>query len=207
MHRFTLLTEKQKAKPKNEAREKTKKSLSFNRISKITALDNGTMVESFKYLNYCQLATNSLVSKRYCDLIQTHRHKLALLNVNCIRMGKRWNLFDVVPPRHQNFKKELSTKEYSKWIVCNGYWKKSFILKISTAVNPPDYELSAYGDYKDQNQSIMSVFYTRIKELNHDTWPFVMGEHYSTRAMLFECLVSCNDLLFMLRRQYISFCD
>ncbi|KAI1714820.1 hypothetical protein Ddc_11257 [Ditylenchus destructor] len=49
-------------------------------------MDNGTMVESFKFLNYCQLAKNSLASKRFRDLIRMHRHKLALLNVDSIDM-------------------------------------------------------------------------------------------------------------------------
>ncbi|KAI1694688.1 hypothetical protein DdX_19983 [Ditylenchus destructor] len=44
-------------------------------------MDNGTMVEAFKFLNYYQLATSSLVTKRFRDLIRTHRHKLALLHI------------------------------------------------------------------------------------------------------------------------------
>ncbi|KAI1695228.1 hypothetical protein DdX_19699 [Ditylenchus destructor] len=88
MHRFTRATEKQEAKVENEAREepKAKKSRLADRISTVAKLDNGTMVEAFKYLNYCQLAKNSLVSMRFRNVIQTHRHKLAVLYVDSIRM-------------------------------------------------------------------------------------------------------------------------
>ncbi|KAI1698904.1 hypothetical protein Ddc_18849 [Ditylenchus destructor] len=34
-------------------------------------MDNDTVVEVFKYLNYCQLAKSSLVSKWFCDLMTT----------------------------------------------------------------------------------------------------------------------------------------
>ncbi|KAI1696057.1 hypothetical protein DdX_19256 [Ditylenchus destructor] len=71
----------------NEAREtKAEKSQSNDKIPNIAAMDNGTMVESFKFLNYYQLAKSSLVSKRYWNLIRTHRHKLALLDVDEIYM-------------------------------------------------------------------------------------------------------------------------
>ncbi|KAI1694323.1 hypothetical protein Ddc_22197 [Ditylenchus destructor] len=49
-------------------------------------MDNGTMVNAFKFLNYMQLAKTSLVSKRFSNLIRTHRHTLALLYVYDINM-------------------------------------------------------------------------------------------------------------------------
>ncbi|KAI1692740.1 hypothetical protein Ddc_23365 [Ditylenchus destructor] len=72
----------------NEAQRepKAKNCQSDDSTSNIAAMDNGTMIESFKFLNYCQLATSSLVSKRFWNLIRTHRHKLALLYVNRIYM-------------------------------------------------------------------------------------------------------------------------
>ncbi|KAI1695756.1 hypothetical protein Ddc_21004 [Ditylenchus destructor] len=87
MRRSDRSTKKQ-PELENEAhgKLKAKKSQSENRISKIATLDNGTMVEALKYLNYCQLAKNSLVSKRFRNVIQTHRHKLALLFVHSIDM-------------------------------------------------------------------------------------------------------------------------
>ncbi|KAI1693118.1 hypothetical protein Ddc_23143 [Ditylenchus destructor] len=113
MHRSDQLSDKQDAKPENKARKKTKKSLSDNRISKIATLDNGTMVETFKYLNYCQLATNSLVSKRYCDLIQTHRHMLALLNVDCIRMSDVFNLLAATIDRSNRGRLQCEELEFN----------------------------------------------------------------------------------------------
>ncbi|KAI1709855.1 hypothetical protein Ddc_13681 [Ditylenchus destructor] len=46
------------------------------RNTKIANMDNGTTVEAFKFLNYYQLAKKSLVSKRFRNLIQIHRHSL-----------------------------------------------------------------------------------------------------------------------------------
>ncbi|KAI1696001.1 hypothetical protein DdX_19270 [Ditylenchus destructor] len=49
-------------------------------------MDNGTMVEALKYLNYCQLANCSFISKRFCDMIRAHGHKLALRYVDSMYM-------------------------------------------------------------------------------------------------------------------------
>ncbi|KAI1693839.1 hypothetical protein Ddc_22513 [Ditylenchus destructor] len=88
MRRSARLAGKQTNSEKEAQKEpKAKKSRSDNRMPNIVALDNGTMVEAFKFLNYCQLATSSHVSKRFWNLIRTHRHKLALLDVNEISMG------------------------------------------------------------------------------------------------------------------------
>ncbi|KAI1691272.1 hypothetical protein DdX_21981 [Ditylenchus destructor] len=92
-----------------------------DRIPNVFAMDNGTMVESFKFLNYYQLAKNSLVSKRFWNLIRTHRHKLALLNVAKISMDSY--VANQSPAYIEMFNKKLSSEEYNKWIVRNGYSK------------------------------------------------------------------------------------
>ncbi|KAI1713328.1 hypothetical protein Ddc_11982 [Ditylenchus destructor] len=84
-------------------------------------MDNGTMVESFKFLNYCQLAKNSLASKRFRDVIRTHRHKLALLYVENIGMESYTHHFK---PAIRIFGKDLSSEEYNEWIVRNEYSKQ-----------------------------------------------------------------------------------
>ncbi|KAI1696561.1 hypothetical protein Ddc_20298 [Ditylenchus destructor] len=144
------------------------------RTSKIANLDNGTMVEAFKYLNYRQLAINSLVSKRFRDVIETHRHKLALLFVT-IRMEKR---IGNGPAVIKIFNKELSPKEYNEWRAQNNYSKR-ISHKSQTANN--GYELSAYGKYNGPNQERTQVFFAVVKELNHKTW--ALFQH-------FVCLLS-----------------
>ncbi|KAI1695792.1 hypothetical protein Ddc_20967 [Ditylenchus destructor] len=84
MRRSAQLAEKY-AKAENEAQmePKTKKKRSNDKVTTMATMDNGTMVETFKFLNYCQLAKESLVSKRFRNLIQAHRHSLARLSVEC----------------------------------------------------------------------------------------------------------------------------
>ncbi|KAI1699638.1 hypothetical protein Ddc_18474 [Ditylenchus destructor] len=83
--------------------------------SNIAAMDNGTLVEAFKFLNYCQLAKNSLVSKRFRDLTRTHRHSLALLCVDSIDMKR--GLYGIA---YINvFDKYLSPEAYNEWVICN----------------------------------------------------------------------------------------
>ncbi|KAI1710474.1 hypothetical protein Ddc_13421 [Ditylenchus destructor] len=135
-----------------------------SRTSKIANLDNGTMVESFKYLNYRQLATNSLVSKQFREVIGTHRHQLALLYVS-LCMKRRRN----TPPVIKIFNKELSPKEYNEWRAQNNYSKR-IPLKGQAADNPSGYELSAYGHYKGPNQESTRAFFAYVKELNDKSW-------------------------------------
>ncbi|KAI1699083.1 trypsin domain-containing protein [Ditylenchus destructor] len=136
----------------NEAQEtKVKKSQSNDKIPNIAAMDNGTMVEAFKFLNYYQLATNSLVSKRYWNLIRTHRHKLALLDVDEIYM----NLFkNQVPAFVRIFNEELSSEEYNKWIVRHGYSKQ-----VPVDDSNHCHDISA------------TVFIAAKVELKNKTWP------------------------------------
>ncbi|KAI1691419.1 hypothetical protein DdX_21900 [Ditylenchus destructor] len=146
MHRFARRMQKQDAKLENEALEepKAKKSRSDNRTSKIANMDNGTMVEAFKYLNYCQLAKNSLVSKRFRNVIKTHRHKLALLCVD-IRM-ERFSGIDCAAIKL--FNKEISSEEYNEWVALNNYSKQTSTI-CQAAGDCQGYKLTAYGDYKD----------------------------------------------------------
>ncbi|KAI1713326.1 trypsin inhibitor like cysteine rich domain-containing protein [Ditylenchus destructor] len=93
MRRSARLGEKQmNSKNEAETEPKAMKSQSDDRISNIATMDNGTMVESFKFLNYRQLAKNSLVSNRYWNLIRTHRHSLALLDIKEIRVPTRYTI-------------------------------------------------------------------------------------------------------------------
>ncbi|KAI1702108.1 hypothetical protein DdX_15704 [Ditylenchus destructor] len=174
MHRPYRLAEKQDLNLANEALEESnaKKSRSEKRIS---TMDNGTMVDVFKFLTYCQLAKKSLVSKRFRDLIQTHRHSLALLYVDAISvisifMGGRFRLWSQFsePASIKIFDNELSPEVYNEWIVRNNYSKQR---RGYAGSNDRDYELSAYADYKDSDQKKMPVFYARVKKLDHETWP------------------------------------
>ncbi|KAI1708038.1 hypothetical protein Ddc_14508 [Ditylenchus destructor] len=86
-------------------------------------MDSGTLMEVFSFLNYCQLARNCLVSKRFRDLIRTNRHRLALLYVDNIYM-----VYDnYVPSNCTAIKivdKWLSPEEYNEWVIRNGYSKQ-----------------------------------------------------------------------------------
>ncbi|KAI1697612.1 hypothetical protein Ddc_19604 [Ditylenchus destructor] len=172
------------AKPDNEAQMKSNamQSRSGNRISMIAAMDNGTMVEAFKYLSYCQLATNSLVSKRFRNLIRTHRHNFALLYVDQITMKRFIN----VPTYIRMFGKGISPNAYNEWVIRNQYSKKiplesQIAGKQSTQherevykkrAERKVYELSANAVYTDSTHSndTKSVFSASV-ELNHESWP------------------------------------
>ncbi|KAI1699640.1 hypothetical protein Ddc_18476 [Ditylenchus destructor] len=90
-------------------------------------MDNGTLVEAFKFLNYSQLAKNSLVSKRFSNLISTHRHSLIILRVETISM-KRYShiLYNILCNNlsFSIFNKKFSTEEYNDWVMQNGYSKQ-----------------------------------------------------------------------------------
>ncbi|KAI1694577.1 hypothetical protein DdX_20047 [Ditylenchus destructor] len=138
-------------------------------------MDNGTMVEAFKFLNYYQLATNSLVSKRYRNLIRTHRHKLALLDVDRIYMYRYVANQDTVVI--EIFEKEFSSEEYNEWIVSNGYSKvvplEGRIAGKECKGNDRDmYEFWAevYPDPNNRHDIATTVLYART-ELKDETWP------------------------------------
>ncbi|KAI1699998.1 hypothetical protein DdX_16982 [Ditylenchus destructor] len=155
-------------------------------------MDNGTMIESFKFLNYYQLATGSLVSKRFRNLIRTHRHKLALLDVNEIYM-----FCYVDYPEHSitMFNKELSPKEYNKLIARNGYSKQvplggriagkengyiTFTLRANVCQNP-----------NNCHDIATTVFNSQV-ELKNENWP--MFQH--SMRILMDPFIYIRSLTF-----------
>ncbi|KAI1694712.1 hypothetical protein Ddc_21874 [Ditylenchus destructor] len=155
----------------------------------MASMDNGTMVEALKYLNYCQLAKNSLVSKRFRNLIQTHRHKLALLYVNHIAM----NSFHPAPfSRISVFGNELSREAYNEWVIRNKYSKQA----------PIESRMAAFACYQDPSHrewdDITTVFSATV-ELNHENWP--VFQHFVrlvTDPFIYIrclCLIYQNDVL------------
>ncbi|KAI1702047.1 hypothetical protein DdX_15731 [Ditylenchus destructor] len=154
MHRFSRLSLEMPAKHSNEIqrkpRAKKKRSKKKRLISNIATLDNGTMVEMFKFLNYCQLAKNSLVSKKFRDLIRTHRHSLALLYVNSLIM-----INFSTSPSLIIFGQQLSPEAYNKWARRNGYSKwipidDQVVGKKSALDHRKVYELWANACYKSK---------------------------------------------------------
>ncbi|KAI1695923.1 hypothetical protein DdX_19317 [Ditylenchus destructor] len=104
----------------NEEGPEAKKSRSNYRIPNKATMDNDIMMETLTHLNYHQLAKSCLVSKRFWNMIRAHRHKLALLYVDCIEMGCiRFNL-----PILEIFDKELCPEEYNEWVIRNRYSKQ-----------------------------------------------------------------------------------
>ncbi|KAI1699266.1 hypothetical protein Ddc_18633 [Ditylenchus destructor] len=181
MRRFT---EKQ-AKFENEAQMEpsAKKSQSDNLITSIATLDNDTTVEVFKYLKYCGLAKTSLVSKRFSNLIRTHRHKLALLDVKSINMHECTDI-NHDPTGIEIFDKELYAEAYNEWAIRNGYWKQipqetQSAGMQSTQNERKVYRLSAHANYNDSTPALerksfclkeLQKYFASI-ELNHENWP------------------------------------
>ncbi|KAI1703672.1 hypothetical protein Ddc_16459 [Ditylenchus destructor] len=192
------LTENQ-AKLENEAQTEpsAKKSRSDKRITNIATLDNDTTVEVFKYLKYCGLAKTSLVSKRFCDLICTHRHKLARVYVDSIVMSEDHVTVDNVTVDNVTednvtednltdnltdikiFDQALSVEEYNEWVIRNGYSKQvppeTQISRMQSTQNERKaYRLYANVDYyyKDPGPSCnpTKVFDASV-ELSHENWP------------------------------------
>ncbi|KAI1697613.1 hypothetical protein Ddc_19605 [Ditylenchus destructor] len=176
----------------------------------MATMDNGTMVEAFKYLNYSQLAKNGLVSKRFCNLIRTHRNYLALLHVDFITMGDSDAIVSAVI---KIFNKELTPDDYNEWIVRNGYSKQvslegGIAEKESTQNVPSCYHLGAYAYYKglvhrDEFVDRTTVFSAQV-ELNDENWP--VFQHFVRLAtdpfIYIECvqLTYQNDVLNLLTR-------
>ncbi|KAI1708206.1 hypothetical protein Ddc_14469 [Ditylenchus destructor] len=139
-------------------------------------MDNGTLVEVFKNLNYCQLAKSSLVSKRFSNLIHTHRHSLALLYVDSVSMKRH----DQATAFIKIFKKQLSPKAYNEWVIRNNYSKQippdDQVARIQSKQYEHNvYRIGAHAVYKDGNRhclwdDITTVFYASTN-LNHENWP------------------------------------
>ncbi|KAI1708204.1 hypothetical protein Ddc_14467 [Ditylenchus destructor] len=170
MRRSPECVEKQ-TEIKNKIKEepKAKKDRSHERITNTATLDNETLVEAFKSLNYCQLAKNSLVSKKFWNLIQTNRHRLALLYVD-IRMTQ-YNTSRSNDGWIKLLDKKFSPEEYSEWVIRNNYSQQ---IAIKGQYERNFYELTAEAYYKDCNHrhwdDKTSVFST-CKAFNHENWP------------------------------------
>ncbi|KAI1705116.1 hypothetical protein DdX_13874 [Ditylenchus destructor] len=152
-------------------------------IPNMAAMDNVTMVQVFKYLNYCQLATSSLVSKRFWNLIQTHRHSLAFLDVNRIIIDGSVTNKD--PALIKMFNKKLSPEKYNELIVRNGYSKRipfevPIVGKESTEIDGGFYLFQAYAftyrKPKYPDDYIGAPVFNACVELKDDNWP--LCEHF-----------------------------
>ncbi|KAI1710502.1 CRE-GLR-8 protein [Ditylenchus destructor] len=195
MRRSTRLAEKQDGKPEKEAQQEpeVKKSRSDSRVSNIATFDNDTLLEAFKHLNYCQLATSSLVSKRYRDVIQTHRHSLALLDVDEILIFKsgRADKPPFSPSTIKVFGKQLFRKEYNEWIICNRYSKQiPQVVGMESRQDHHNYLLYACYKRTSHSQSPDSIL-RACTALNDETWPVV--EHF-VRLLTdpFICIRNCD---------------
>ncbi|KAI1703671.1 hypothetical protein Ddc_16458 [Ditylenchus destructor] len=182
------LTEKQ-AKFENEAQmdPSAKKNRLYKRMTNIAALDNGTIVEAFKYLNYCRLARTSLVSKRFSNLIRTHRHKLALLYVCRIGM----NDCNQDPTDIKIFKKTLSPEEYNNWVIHNGYSKQippetQIAGKQITGYGRKVYQLHAVVDYYYKGKDIFRILDTVNTDLSATflEWPEMYGNPFKIPGVI-----------------------
>ncbi|KAI1706242.1 hypothetical protein Ddc_15386 [Ditylenchus destructor] len=180
MRRSARLAEREtKVENKAQMEPKAKKKRSNDKIQNIAAMDNETIVEAFKFLNYSQLAKNSFVSKRFWNVIRTHRHKLARLYVERISMNKRYydNSFD--PERIKIFNIRLpsinGSEEYNKWVIRNNYSKQIPLEgqdaeKESTQdEHCASYELCAIAT-DQKSLSTSTVLFARI-QLSHESWP------------------------------------
>ncbi|KAI1703303.1 hypothetical protein Ddc_16621 [Ditylenchus destructor] len=136
-------------------------------------MDNGTMVEAFKHLNYMQLIKSSFVSKRFRNLIRTNRHRLALLYVGSIDM-QRAHGSD--PASIKMFGKDISPEEYNEWVIRNQYSKQIPLEgqvggKQSSQCDRKVYALDVVAYYpKRCGFYRMTVFNAQV-ELNHENWP------------------------------------
>ncbi|KAI1703434.1 hypothetical protein Ddc_16542 [Ditylenchus destructor] len=135
-------------------------------------MDNGTLVDAFKFLNYMQLAKSSFVSKRFRNLIRTHRHSLARLYVaECFmrRIYEGTHNLTIDGPAYINmFGKMLSPEDYNEWVIHNQYSRQipfeSHGAGCSTKDDRKFYHFMAFVD------SSTAVFDAQF-ELNHENSP------------------------------------
>ncbi|KAI1703433.1 hypothetical protein Ddc_16541 [Ditylenchus destructor] len=211
MRRSDRLDEKQEANLENEPliEPQAKKSRSDIRTPNIATMDNDTLVEAFKYLNYMQLAKNSLVSKRFWNLIRTHRHSLALLYVPWITMALTCQVSRILrtdlPAFIEIFSKSLSAKEYSEWVVRSQYSRQ--IPYEGGVARKKFYHLMAFADYNaDGISNFRSAVPKRVMvkdrmtvlnayaELNHQNWP--LFQHFVrliTDPFIYICTLELTD--------------
>ncbi|KAI1691453.1 hypothetical protein DdX_21877 [Ditylenchus destructor] len=176
-------------------------------------MDNGTLVEVFKFLNYCQLAKNSLVSKRFSNLIRTHRHSLGLLYVNSISVKYHYRATAFI----KVFTKQLSPKAYNEWVIRNQYSKQIPLEDQVGRMHRRQYEHNVYrifaqAVYKDPNHhplwnDMTTVFYASTK-LDHVNWPLFQQfvRLLSDPSIYIRCLelTSQNDVFNLLARSTSS---
>ncbi|KAI1691610.1 hypothetical protein Ddc_24132 [Ditylenchus destructor] len=193
MRRSVQLAEKQ-ANLKNDAH--ANQGRLKNNVLNSAALDNGTMVEAFKYLNYCQLAKNSLVSKRFRDVIRTHRHKLALLYVSHISI----QCVGIASSYLEVFDKKLSSEAYDEWVIRNNYSKQvPFDAKVASTQITQTYVQNGFlfsaGYSKDPSnrRDIIHVFEAQV-ELNHENWPAF--QHFIRLATDPFIYIDCMELTY-----------
>ncbi|KAI1699635.1 serpentine type 7TM GPCR chemoreceptor srd domain-containing protein [Ditylenchus destructor] len=119
------------------------------RISNSTPMDNDTLVEAFKYLNYSHLATN-------CQEHVCAGHYPTVM-----------------------FDKELSPEEYKEWVIRNGYLEhiplESQVVGEQSAHDERIcYQLIAETIHRESDSPPInittSVFLARL-ELSHENWP------------------------------------
>ncbi|KAI1702046.1 hypothetical protein DdX_15730 [Ditylenchus destructor] len=171
MRRADRLSEKQ-TKPSDGREPSAKKKRWDGSITTTAIFDNETMVETFKFLTYMQLAKTSQVSARFSNLIRSHRHKLALLYVDSVVLNHSGNSdFRTRPILVEIFDQKLSPEAYKEWVSLNGYSKEiptedQVVGEQSAQYGHRVYELWADAGYKGST----NVFYAQAK-LSHENWP------------------------------------
>ncbi|KAI1691564.1 hypothetical protein DdX_21803 [Ditylenchus destructor] len=163
----------EKSEDETPEEPKAKKSRSDDRTSNIATLDNGTMVESFKYLNYMQLAKSGLVSKRFWNIIRNNRHRLAILNVGRIIMLEFENARNLTHIKMSD--KELTGEGYNEWVIRNGYSKEIPLEGPVTRMRSQQHNsgrvYKMIADYRYPQFEARTIVLNAHVELNHYNWP------------------------------------
>ncbi|KAI1698456.1 hypothetical protein Ddc_19100 [Ditylenchus destructor] len=165
-------------------------------MSNIATMDNGTMVEAFKYLNYSQLAKNSLVSKRYRDLIRSHRHKFALLYVDSLVMSNcRTNPSLIIV-----FDKHLSAQDYNEWVIRNRYSKQIPIEGQVAGKQSGQYDHRVYGLWANACYERSTNVFDAQTKLNHKHWP--LFQHFV--RLLMDPFILIQDIEFICQNDVLN---
>ncbi|KAI1701761.1 hypothetical protein Ddc_17480 [Ditylenchus destructor] len=145
-----------------------------SRTTKIAAMDNGTTVEAFKFLNYYQLAKKSLVSKRFRNVIQTHRQSLPRLHVDMISMERIDATECSTEKLIKIFDAEFSPEAYDEWVIRNHYSKQVPLESQVAGNESTHHDSTVYGLYveavHEDPKYHTAVFFARAV-LNHENWP------------------------------------